>query len=106
MDAKTLHTKEQIVELLEANRKQIQEFGVSKLGLFGSYAKDQQTSESDLDFIVEFRKGKKTYDNLLDLADFLEELFELKVDVVTKKSIASWLQPYIDENVVYVQFNN
>jgi predicted nucleotidyltransferase len=106
MDVKTLHTKEQIVELLEKNRKQIQAFGVSKLGLFGSYAKGEQTTDSDIDFIVEFRQGEKNYANLLALVDYLETLFDSKVDVVTKDAIAEWLQSYIDEDVVYVQFNH
>lgn len=106
MAVKTLHTKEQILKLLEENREQIKEFGVSKLGLFGSYAKGEQIEDSDINFIVEFNEGMKSYQSLLDLTDFLEHVFQHKVDVVTKQAIASWLKPYIDEYIIYVEFNN
>jgi len=39
----------------------LEQFGVKRIGLFGSYVKNQQNEESDLDFLVEFKKGKKTF---------------------------------------------
>ncbi|SMO88519.1 nucleotidyltransferase family protein [Gracilimonas mengyeensis] len=106
MAVKTLHTKDEILKLLEENREQIKEFGVSKLGLFGSYAKNEQTEESDMDFLVLFDEGQKNYDNLFHTAEYLESLFGCEVDVLTDKSISSWLKPYIDEHIVYVEFND
>lgn len=106
MAVKTLHTKEDILKLLEQNREQIMEFGVSKLGLFGSYAKGEQNEDSDMDFLVLFHEGQKTYDNLLGVAEYLESLFKSEVDILTDKSISSWLKPHIEKNIVYVEFNN
>lgn len=106
MSVKTLHTKEEILKLLKENQEQIKEFGVSKLGLFGSYAKGEETDESDIDFVVLFDEGQKTYDNLFGVAEYLESLFKCKVDVLTDKSISSWLKPHIDEHISYVEFND
>lgn len=106
MAVKTLHTKEQILKLLKENREQIKEFGVSKLGLFGSYAKGEQTEESDKDFLAFFEEGQKNYHNLFNTAEYLESLLNCEVNVLTDKSISAWLKPHIDEHIVYVEFNS
>jgi hypothetical protein len=53
-----LKNKEQIFRILQSNNQQIRNFGVKKIGLFGSFAKNQQTDDSDIDFIVEFEEEK------------------------------------------------
>mgnify|MGYP000905268090 CR=1 FL=1 len=98
-----LKNKEQIIRLLQTNNKQIKNFGVKKIGLFGSFAKNQQTADSDIDFIVEFEKEKKTYKSFINLAFFLEELLGRKVDLLTNKSLSPYLGPQIlkeTENVL------
>jgi len=47
-------------------------FGAARLGLFGSFVRDEQSEESDIDFVVEFEPGKKKLHNFLDMADYLE----------------------------------
>ena len=56
---KELKNKEQIFRLLQSNSKHIRSFGIKRIGLFGSFAKNQQNENSDIDFIVEFEKDKK-----------------------------------------------
>ena len=92
---KELKNKEQIFKLLQSNNQQIRDFGVKKIGLFGSFAKNQQTTESDIDFIVEFEKEKKSYKRFIKLAFFLEELLGRKVDLLTNKSLSPYLGPQI-----------
>ena len=76
-------TKEDILKTIESKRDFIErEFGVKKIGLFGSYAKDEQTDNSDIDFYVDFKK--KSFDNLLGLWVYLEDLFNKKVDILHK----------------------
>ncbi len=106
MAVKTLHTKEQIMNLLEENREQIKEFGVSKLGLFGSYAKGEQTENSDIDFYVEFEDGKKTFDNLMKLAFYLEDNLGQKVDVLTDKSVSERLRKVMEKDIQYVELHS
>jgi predicted nucleotidyltransferase len=75
--------KEDILALLSKEKQYIQKnFKVDKIGLFGSYAKDKQTPQSDLDFYVEFKE--KTFDNLSGLWVYLENLYHKKVDIFHK----------------------
>ncbi|HEX6982713.1 MAG TPA: nucleotidyltransferase family protein [Balneolaceae bacterium] len=104
MAIQTALDKTKIIQLLEDNSQKVREFGVAKLGLFGSYSKDEQTSDSDIDILVEFREGKKTYDNFIELAFFLEDILNKKVDLVTRASIVSWLLPDIEKHIQYVEY--
>ncbi len=73
-----LKNKEQIFRLLQSNNQQIRNFGVKKIGLFGSFAKNQQTADSDIDFIVEFEKEKKRIKVLSNLRFFWRNCWEEK----------------------------
>lgn len=57
-------------------------YEVDKIGLFGSYAKGKQTPNSDIDIYVEFKN--KTFDNLTGLWNYLEDMFQTKVDLIHK----------------------
>jgi len=58
-------------------------YGIETIGIFGSVSRGEDTPESDLDIIYSFRPEMDTYENLLDLGDFLENLFLRKVDLVS-----------------------
>ena len=103
---KELRNKEQIIRLIQSNNQQIKSFGVKRIGLFGSYVKNQQTDKSDIDFLVEFEQGKKSYNRFIKLAFFLEELFDHKVDLVTDKSLSPFLGPKILKETEYVPLSN
>ena len=60
-------------------------FGVRRLGIFGSYARNEQTGASDMDFLVKFENA--TFDNYFDLKFFLEDLFGRPVDLVFADTI-------------------
>ena len=92
--------------MLEEHADSIKSFGVAKLGLFGSTARNEQTSDSDLDLLVEFKEGKKTYDNFINLAFFLENLLGQKVDLITRKSLSSRIEKSVNKEIEYVSFNS
>ena len=94
-------TKEKIIQILKEQKEIINsQFSVSKIGLFGSYAKDKQTPKSDIDFYVEF--NQKTFNNLSGLWVFLEELFHKEVDIIHKhKHSNSIILNRIEEEVIY-----
>jgi len=94
-------TSEEILRKIEENRDKIKRFGVKRIGLFGSYVRGEQKAESDIDMVVEFEKGMKTFDNYMDLKFFLEELFRCRVDLVIVETIKPDLKPYILESVKY-----
>ncbi len=94
-------TSEEIMEKIEGNIENIKKYGVEKIGLFGSYVKKEQKSESDIDILVRFERGKKTFDNYMDLKFFLEDFFKHKVDLVVVEAIKPDLEQYILESVKY-----
>ena len=76
-------------------------FGVAKIGIFGSYARGEERPESDVDVLVTFKKGQKTFDHYMDCKFYLEDLFGRKVDLVMKGAIKKRLKEYILREVVY-----
>jgi len=98
----TIRNKKQIIELLKQNDQKIKSFGVSKIGLFGSFVKNIQNKNSDIDLIVEFEEGEKSYSKFINLAFFLEELLGRKVDLLTDKSLSPHLGHYILNETEYV----
>lgn len=77
-------------------------FKVKEIGLFGSRIKGKAKKRSDIDILVEFEEGYKTFDNYMELKFFLEELFNCKVDLVLKSALKEEIKPYILAEVVYV----
>ena len=92
---------DEILKIIEESRDKIKKFGVKRIGLFGSYIRSEQKKESDIDVLVEFEKGKKTFDNYMELKFFLEDLFNCKVDLVILESIKPDLKPHILRSVKY-----
>ena len=81
--------REEVLKKLRENRKKIESFGVKRIGIFGSFARDEARKDSDIDILIEFEKGKATFRNVAELADFLERLFNRKVDLLTPMGIES-----------------
>lgn len=88
-------TADEILKKIEKNKEKIKKFGVKRIGLFGSYIRDEQKIKSDIDILVEFERGKKTFDNYMDLKFFLEDLFKCKVDLVIADALKTDLKPII-----------
>jgi len=93
--------RENIIKALQENRAAIRRFGVQRLGLFGSYARGEETEASDLDFVVEFET--KSFDAYMGLKEFLEELFGRKVDLVLTGAIKPRLRDRILAETIYAQ---
>ncbi len=83
----------EILDTLSEHRDAIRAYGVRRLGLFGSHARDAAGSASDLDFVVDFEI--KSFDGYMDLKFFLEELFSSKVDLVLESTIKPRLREVI-----------
>jgi predicted nucleotidyltransferase len=80
-------TKEEVFTLLRQNGAQLRRYGVERISVFGSFARGKPSGESDVDLLVEFQPGQKSFDNFLNLAEFLEELLGRKVDLMTPESL-------------------
>lgn len=94
-------TKQDILTVLQENGAQIKALGVKRLGLFGSFARGQQTSGSDVDLLVEFESGQKTFDNFMRLSFLLEDLLQRRVELVTLEALSPHLGPHILNEVEY-----
>lgn len=94
--------KQEIFTRLQQNTIHIQSLGVQRLGLFGSYVRGEQTDASDVDLLVEFETGKKTFDSFMSLAFYLEDLLERPVELVTPESVSPYIRPYVNREVQYV----
>ncbi len=97
-----VNDKATLLKLLISNSKEIKSFGVEQLGIFGSFARDEMTLNSDVDLLVEFNKKEKTYDNFFDLSDFLQDLLKRKVELLTPQSLSQYIGPHILKQVINV----
>ncbi len=87
-----MKTKNRILEEMKRHYPALQTFGVKRIGIFGSFVHKTQKPTSDLDVVVEFNVGEKTFDNYMDLKNFLERILHRKVDLVIKEAIKSSLR--------------
>ena len=94
-------TRQEIMRQIEQNVEHIRSFGVRRLGLFGSCARNENVEASDLDFVVDLEK--KTFDAYMGLKEFLEDLFGCKVDLVMTETIKPALRDIILGEAVYAQ---
>jgi predicted nucleotidyltransferase len=93
--------KDAILQTLVTHKSQLADFGVRQIGLFGSYVRNEATENSDIDFLVDIRKDKKTFNNFLSLNYYLEDLFGKKVELVTTQSLSPYIGPHILKTVEY-----
>lgn len=100
-----IETKSDLIAAVAGHRRQLLRLGVKQLGVFGSFSREQQDAASDIDILVEFEPGRKTFDNFMHLAFFLEELFGRKVDLLTPESLSPHFGPRILREVEYVSLS-
>jgi predicted nucleotidyltransferase len=89
-----------VIDILKSHEREIKKrFGVKRIGLFGSFARGEQKDTSDVDILVEFEEP--TFDNFMNLAFFLEDLFSRRVELVTPDSLSPYIAPYVKKEVVW-----
>jgi predicted nucleotidyltransferase len=94
--------KKQTMELLAASKAELQtRFGVTRLALFGSTARDSATRLSDLDVLVSF-DGPATAKRYFGVQFFLEDLFGCTVDLVSESALRAELRPYVEQDRINV----
>ena len=96
-------TKELIQQKVRENKDEIRKFGISRIGLFGSFVRGEQKEDSDIDLLVEFYKGKKTFRNFIGFSEYIESVLGKKVEVLTPESMSPYIAPYIENEIKYVQ---
>lgn len=94
-------SRDEIMSIILAHNSFLLSHGVKRIGLFGSVARGEERQGSDVDIIVDFKEGCKSYDNFIELSFFLEDLLNCKVDLLTPESISPFMLPYIENDLQY-----
>lgn len=95
--------KEYIINRIRSHKPELAKFGIRNIGLFGSYIRDEQSTNSDIDLLLDFVPDKENFDNLMAACDYFEKLFSKeKIDIVTKNGLSPYIGPSILNEVVYV----
>lgn len=95
--------REDIERILRAHKAGLAEkYGVRAIGIFGSYARDEQTPASDVDILVHFDRPVGL--RFFELWDYLEEILELKVDLLTPGALQQkpLLRKNAQKDLIYV----
>lgn len=94
---KTTLNATELFNIIDQNQNLLNRCKVKRIGLFGSYARNEQTSKSDVDLLVEFNQA--TFDNFMTLVFSLEKLFHRKVDLIMPESLSPHILPFVEKEV-------
>ncbi len=94
--------KKEVIEIIRSIKPEIRaRYGVQRLGLFGSYARERQRKRSDIDILVAFSRDIDLFD-FLDLREYLESKLNSKVDLVMETALKPAIGRHILAEVEYV----
>lgn len=87
-------TRENILSILKTHKSELSKYGVSNIGLFGSYFRNEQSSNSDIDLLIDFEPEKENFDNYMAVCDVFENLFRSeRIEIVTKNGLSKYIRP-------------
>jgi uncharacterized protein len=93
---------EKILKKLREIKPELEKsYFVKEIGVFGSYVRDEQREDSDIDVLVDFNKGISLF-KFAEFINYLESLFDKKIDVANKKTLKPRIGKQILSEVVYV----
>lgn len=93
-------TKEYILDFLKAHKEEMKKkYQVQRIGLFGSFARNEAKENSDIDILVDM---PSSFDNFFDLKYFLEDAFGRTVDLGKMKNLRLLVKQYVDKEIIYV----
>ena len=93
--------REQVLRILQQNSARLQSLGVKSLAVFGSVARGEASTQSDVDVLVSF-EGAATFDKYMDLKIYLEDQLDCPIDLVIAESLHKRIQPIVEQEAVYV----
>lgn len=94
---------EDIVAYLKNNKGFFYErFGVTRMGIFGSFTRDEQTFSSDIDMVVEIEKNRKNIHGFMEMKRFLEKELARKIDLGFEHSLKPVIREKIKGQIIYV----
>jgi len=97
-----IQTKQELIEAIHANEEKILSFGVKRLGLFGSFVREEQNEKSDIDLFVEFKKKYLKLKNLVGLGYYVQDISGRKVEIITPGSLSKYFGHRILNETEYI----
>lgn len=99
-----MKTLSEIKSILAGQKKLLAEkYGVVELGVFGSYARGGQKSQSDVDILIEFTENAKvTLLDFIRIENYLSDILSLKVDLVEKSALKPRISKHVLQEVVTI----
>ncbi|MBI4946851.1 MAG: nucleotidyltransferase domain-containing protein [Bacteroidetes bacterium] len=96
--------RQDLLSFLRDNKEYLQKhFHLTKVGIFGSFAREQQTPESDIDLLIEMEEETKNiFDLKWEMREFFKKQFNREVDICNAKYIKPYAKPYILRDAIYV----
>ncbi|MEO6709265.1 MAG: nucleotidyltransferase family protein [Planctomycetota bacterium] len=91
-------TRDDILQTLATHRDELSRLGARRLGLFGSFARNEARTDSDVDLLVDL--DRHSFDRYMDLKLFLEDLLGRRVDLVLSDHIKPALREHILRGVI------
>lgn len=97
-------TQQNILNFLSENKLFLREqFHIEKIGIFGSFARNDQNPDSDIDILIEMENNvSNVYDLKWNLREFLKNQFQRDVDICNSKHIKPYAKDYILKDAIYV----
>jgi len=95
--------RDEVIDILKMKQKEIESLGVYNIGLFGSFARQENKPESDIDLIIDLDASRKSFDNFMNISMLLEDILNKKVDLLTRESIDTDFYNSIKNDIVYVR---
>ena len=94
--------KQFILSQIKQLKGELRKLGVGKIGLFGSYARGEQSENSDIDILIEFEPDQENFDNYMSVYDEIEKRFtNEKIEIVTTNGLSPHIGPKILKEATY-----
>jgi predicted nucleotidyltransferase len=96
-------TKDYILSTIRSHKSEFSRYGIQHIGLFGSYARDEQSDTSDIDILIDFNPDQENFNYYMAAYDLFERLFkDEKIEIVTKNGLSPYIGSKILKEVMYV----
>lgn len=97
-----MYTRDTIIRILKQHKPALfAKYPISELGLFGSFARGDNHEQSDIDILVDFNQRIDGFD-YIRLAHEFEDLFQHKIDMVSRRGIKPHYLPFVERNLIHV----
>ncbi len=88
---------------IKNHKHELSKFGIQHIGLFGSYARNEPSNQSDIDILIDFEPDEENFDNYMAVYDYIENMFKNeKIEIVTKNGLSPNIGQHILKEVIYV----